>query len=61
DYLLIRLITVFDPDFFRVFFFGSFFWFPLLQANEVWVLHIRVFSDGADHSKTTAIKVMFSG
>ncbi|KPX15103.1 hypothetical protein ALQ08_102963 [Pseudomonas syringae pv. delphinii] len=61
DYLLIRLITVFDPDFFRVFFLVRSFGFPLLQANEVGVLHIRVCSDGADHSKTTLIRVMFSG
>jgi hypothetical protein len=35
DYLLIRLITVFDPAFCRVFFFASFL--AWLQANEVWV------------------------
>jgi hypothetical protein len=43
DYLLIRLITVFDPAFCRVFFFRS---FSLLQANED-----VSFCDGADHSK----------
>uniref|UniRef100_UPI0019800CB2 hypothetical protein n=1 Tax=Pseudomonas viridiflava TaxID=33069 RepID=UPI0019800CB2 len=32
DYLLIRLITVFDPAFLP----GLFLVFSLLQANEVW-------------------------
>ncbi|MCI8212615.1 hypothetical protein AUC61_24085 [Pseudomonas sp. S25] len=33
DYLLIRLITVFDPDFFRVFFLVLRFYFFVLQVR----------------------------
>ena len=52
DYLLIRLITVFDPDFFRVFFLV----FSLLQANED-----VSFCDGADHSKKNIERVCEDG
>jgi hypothetical protein len=37
DYLLIRLITVFDPDFFRVFFFGFALFSFFLLLSQVYI------------------------
>ncbi|RMU70984.1 hypothetical protein ALP23_101763 [Pseudomonas syringae pv. apii] len=59
DYLLIRLITVFDPAFCRVFFLVLSLWFRCFRLMKSG--YCAVCCNDADHSKGASIKAMLLG